>query len=63
MYLRHFAFSRLPFADTIEADLMFASAACCWSASPSCAAGSESPNLTGSEPACSLSADVVSHDR
>ena len=27
MYLRHFAFSRLPFADTIEVDLLFASAA------------------------------------
>ena len=27
MYLRHFAFSRLPFADAIEADLLFASAA------------------------------------
>ena len=37
MYLRHPAFSRLPFADIIEADLLFASAACCWSVSPSCA--------------------------
>lgn len=27
MYLRHFAFTRLPFADTLEADRLFASAA------------------------------------